>query len=384
MPVRPTSGRNRPDVIVVEDPSLAPGTVGMTYEDGTRIDLAPDGTSHRTVGPSFRPSLFPDPQLGEWLVAAFGPVASDHDGFVRRLYRCDVDAAALERLEAATYEENDRPFALTSVHDASARMREPATEGVDMVAVAAWAEAGFPRVQLGHRLAASLMATHVPDDVLAEVVPPWPAFQMDLPGGLLHRTIGGQEYPVTTVIASHDDGRWAYFALREGGTAGFRRGMSAEQIGRILQPDDFDPKTPFPSIADADQRLTAVIGRLLINVCLELSSPECELKQSGSGHGDWRQRSKRGATFPIGPRVYCLRRQVKVDVRQAVTDYVRGGGSSPSIQIMVRGHWKHQAHGPGLSLRKRIHVEPYWRGPEDGPIALRPHVLKENGRGEGV
>lgn len=380
---RPPSRSQDPDVVIVEDPSLAPGTFGMTYEDGTSIEFSSDGVPiERTQVVPFRRLVFPDPQLGEWLVAAFGPVAADHDGFALRLHKCEIDEAARERLENATYTPKDRSFAELAVRDASARMREPATEGVDMIALAAWAEAGFPRVQMGHRLAASLIATHVPEDVLAEIVPPWPAFQIDLPGGLLHRTIDGADYPVTTVIASYDDSRWAYFALREQGTAGFRRGMSAEQIVRDLRPEDFDPETPFPTIADADRRLTALIGRLVINVCLEMSSPEREVKEVGRGHGDWQRRTRRGSPIPIGPRFYRLSRDVKVDVRRAVTDYIRGGGSSPEVQTLVRGHWKHQAHGPGLLLRKRIHVEPYWRGPEDAPIALRPHVLKENDRGD--
>jgi len=252
-----------------------------------------------------------------------------------------------------------------------------------MIALAMWAEAGFPRVQMGHRLAASLLATHVPDEILEEFGSPWPAFQIDVPNGLLHRTVDGVNYPVTTVLASCDDGRWAYFALREGGTAGFRRGMSAAQIVRELGPDDFDDETPFPRLDDADRRLTALIGRLVINVGIELSSPEREVRETGKGHGDWKTRTRRGSPVPIGPRIYRLLRDVKVDVRDAVGDYVRGGRASPTVQVLVRGHWKHQAHGAASSLRKRIHVEPYWRGPEDAPIALRSHVLKRDLRGEG-
>ncbi len=322
-------------------------------------------------------TVFPDAQLGEWLVAAFGPVAADHDGFAVRLHGCDTDDAALGRLDAATHSPKDRVFAEPALQAASDRMRDPATGGVDMIALAAWAEAGFPRVQMGHRLASSLLATHVPDDVLTEVLPPWPAFQIDLPSGLLHRAADGEDHPVTSVIASHDNGRWAYFALRDGGTAGFRRGMLAEQITRELRADDLDPETPFPSSLGADNRVMGLIGRLVVNVCLELSSPECDVKQVGVGHGDWQRRATRGSAVPIGPRIHRLCRDVKVDVREAVADYVRGGGSSPTVQTLVRGHWKNQAHGPGLSLRKRIHVEPHWRGPEDAPIALRKHRLAE-------
>ena len=53
--------------------------------------------------------------------------------------------------------------------------------------------------------------------------------------------------------------------------------------------------------------------------------------------------------------------------------------SAPSVQTLVRGHWKHQPHGKGRSERKYIFVEPYWRGPEDAPITVRPHALHDGG-----
>lgn len=71
-----------------------------------------------------------------------------------------------------------------------------------------------------------------------------------------------------------------------------------------------------------------------------------------------------------------LTRDVKVDCRQHVRDYIRGASDRTlSVQHMVRGHWKMQKHGEGGAQRKFIHVEPYWRGPDDAPIALRNHVL---------
>lgn len=72
---------------------------------------------------------------------------------------------------------------------------------------------------------------------------------------------------------------------------------------------------------------------------------------------------------------YVLGGNVRVDVRSAVRDYVERGGSPPSVQSLVRGHWKRQPHGPELSLRKWIHVEPYWRGPEDAPIVAARRTL---------
>lgn len=49
-------------------------------------------------------------------------------------------------------------------------------------------------------------------------------------------------------------------------------------------------------------------------------------------------------------------------------------------RIMVRGHWKQQAHGPKMSLRKLIHIEPYYKGPEDAETEFRDYLLKNDPR----
>ena len=68
---------------------------------------------------------------------------------------------------------------------------------------------------------------------------------------------------------------------------------------------------------------------------------------------------------------------MRVDVREAVRGFVAGTRrTAPAVQVLVRGHWKRQAHGPAMAQRKMIHIEPYWRGPEDAPIAVRGHKLE--------
>jgi hypothetical protein len=50
-------------------------------------------------------------------------------------------------------------------------------------------------------------------------------------------------------------------------------------------------------------------------------------------------------------------------------------GRPLTLRIRVAGHWKFQPHGPERSLRKQIFVEPYWKGPLDGPQALPVHKV---------
>lgn len=49
-----------------------------------------------------------------------------------------------------------------------------------------------------------------------------------------------------------------------------------------------------------------------------------------------------------------------------------GDGSPLLVRVRVQGHWRRQPHGPGRRERKLIWIEPFWRGPEDGPIADSP------------
>lgn len=53
-----------------------------------------------------------------------------------------------------------------------------------------------------------------------------------------------------------------------------------------------------------------------------------------------------------------------------------GSGQPLGSRIKVQGHWKTQAHGKAFSLRKIIHVEPYWRGPDIAEVVNRPHVVR--------
>jgi hypothetical protein len=87
--------------------------------------------------------------------------------------------------------------------------------------------------------------------------------------------------------------------------------------------------------------------------------------------------AKRGAMYPTTQQ-YVVGKPVRLDLRMRVKEFIaKGEGSTGpmTIQTLVRGHWKNQRHGPAGKDRKFIHIEPYWRGPEDAPIAVRPHII---------
>jgi hypothetical protein len=216
-----------------------------------------------------------------------------------------------------------------------------------------WAKMGLPRFDVSTALAASLMATNT-DTSSNSVIPPWGTFAVNLPAGLLSSVDG-------FALVSFGDAGSVYLTINLGdgpheeiaGTAYLRDiaglGNSGTKSGRIVH----------------------MVTRLVIGLCLEVASR--------SGFSTWRHgqytskcRVRRGEPKC---QTYIVGRPVRVDVRKAVTDYVLNGSGAPTVQTLVMGHWKQQAYGPKARMRKSIHIEPYWRGPEDAPIVVRPHVV---------
>lgn len=220
-----------------------------------------------------------------------------------------------------------------------------------------WASCGFPRVVLSHRLAASLMCTSVDE---SNVSFPWETFSIVVPTGLVtldgqtvHEVMFRREGAVGAVSLS-----WALTPPN----AGF-------MVGKSLTGWTVNDA---PGLAP-EKKAIDVLVRLVLGVSVELdTSVYQELIQLGPPRPKLR---KRGDGVPTC-WTFKLTRDVNVDMREPLRQYLFGGkGRSPTVQIMVRGHHKRQPCGPGLSERKWIHIEPYWRGPEDAPIAVRSHLV---------
>lgn len=236
---------------------------------------------------------------------------------------------------------------------------------------AAWASCAFPLVVPTHSLAASLMASHVPPDAIADVVAPWPTFAVVVPAGLLRSAdLDGSLYSIQHA------GLWTG---RRAGENVYRLWMQPEGNGHVVVHD-------FPSVsalADATSgsgvfeqgdfvhRAVALVGRLVLGTCIELDQPKHRIEI-----GEGRPQSKRAKRGEPKAWTFQLKREVRVDCREWVVQFLRGGqGVARSLQSLVRGHHKRQPCGPAGKDRKWIHIEPYWRGPDEGPIAVREHRL---------
>ena len=239
-----------------------------------------------------------------------------------------------------------------------------------------WAMHGYQRLLLPPTTIAGLMATSVSREALDAVSPPWPAFSIDIPAGLMPITgSDGQELYVELLVVHcvklpDGDTRWTYLAQASPVTLWQTNVTSA-----LFFDADWDDGKASPlesrggevEETDRDFRLRKVIRRLIIGTCLLLASYNASEVRAGTHI----RKPKRGL-----PQTTIIRigKPMQTDMRTAVRSYVVNGGkrSAPTVQVAVVGHWKNQPHGPKNTLRRMQWIQPYWRGPEDAPILMHP------------
>ena len=265
-------------------------------------------------------------------------------------------------------------IATSAWHMADSGMRPRAQDATSILSPSmalAWAENAFATVEPSHKLAASLMCTSISTEDASELVLPWRCFCIIIPDGLFPGA--PREIPAEIVVLQSRADRFRAIMWSPSG-------LTYDDVDSIADfaKYELDPTTlEYAGCSDAavdsqfEARLALLLGRLVVGVVVEMQSKSaCEFVSRTPTV----PREKRGEPKAW---VFKLCRPVKLDVRDVVRSYAqRGTHSPPSVQTLVRGHHKRQRHGPNNSLVKYIHVEPYWRGPEDAPIAVYSRKLE--------
>ena len=254
---------------------------------------------------------------------------------------------------------------------------------------AKWADCAFPHIVLGHKIASAFMATNANPDLINDVFPPWKALLITIPSNLIFVEDYTTKQQVSMDMLSiqqiqNERGNiWNWrlssqnsplqlwrFGLTTDLLASTDMSYSDQELGELFGKD----------ITDKDERIAQLIGRLIIGICL--SFPEHN-KSVGKG-SKLHNKSKGYNRDSNGPimRTYEIRSPITIDCRNVIKDYITFGNrkhsSSPNIQTLVRGCWRRPPFGIAKGLPKTIHIEPYWRGPEDAKILVRSHVIKED------
>lgn len=148
-------------------------------------------------------------------------------------------------------------------------------------------------------------------------------------------------------------------------TLGEFLGDTTPITGACALSDDFE------DVPDsADNRLLVAGQAIMRGVLLLLTA----YRQSGGGP---RAASPRRVNTDdaAGAMEYDLVAEVTLDLRERVASFCGGrSGHKLEVRHLVRGHFKRQHSKAGEAI---IWVQPYWRGPVDGPLAARSVVVPE-------
>lgn len=245
---------------------------------------------------------------------------------------------------------------------------------------ARWARSGLPAIVTPHKLAASMMESNVSSSSLKDVRLPWPAFLVEIPDGLgfENRWViatefvdGGEHW--LSIFGLSDKGRMIYMVTPPAPTMA----ESLQRAASHLRDDD--PTRWAANLDDKPHdvgvsRQQAAIARLVLGICVEMSQKKIRDQIRVGPPAVDKIAMKRGKPKAW---VFKLTRDVHVDARPMVRAYLAGHeGRTLGVQTMVRGHYKRQPYGEKNLLRRWVFIEPYWRGPEDAPMALRTHIIE--------
>jgi hypothetical protein len=122
-----------------------------------------------------------------------------------------------------------------------------------------------------------------------------------------------------------------------------------------------------------------LLRRFVVNFCLYLSSPNPDIAPVRRGQPQWTQTvaeepQRKRTKVRVSKKRRTSRRKVKLKAAQYVVWEVgqnieRLKRRSSATDILVRGHFRRQAYGPGRKQRKIIWIEPHIRLPtEEGKV----------------
>lgn len=222
-----------------------------------------------------------------------------------------------------------------------------------------WRRSSFARLAIGHKLAAALMLTSPPAEPIAS---PWECWSLHVPDGLLELNPNDEDTGRIGRVWCHGSDARFLVVKRQGQWA-------------LVEADN----------ASTNPRVNAAVKGFVKGVLLTMDSdPRSHITgQWGPAARPMSPRAPATAPAPTANQ-YELGGTVQVDLRAQLKQYLseRGSGISPSVQFLVRGHWRNQVCGAGRADRRYIWIEPYWKGPEESRVLLRTHFLKNDEAGD--
>lgn len=252
-----------------------------------------------------------------------------------------------------------------------------------------WYDCGMPTIDIGHKLASSFMVTSISKEVLADVRAPFPAFLVNMPSGLLsiHDNLSNCPAAIHAVLIGRlpdtfGDMFWVFYAFTDTGISLWRYYKDLD----IFITPGVKNRSPYGDLDfdldDYDERASMLLGRFMISLMLYYTNYQEHVKPIGKGHACFNPHTnKRTSPEPVR-RTFKVTGDIAHDFRHIVRDYAAGVSNKLTVQSYVGGYWRSQPHGPRNTLRRRQFIEPFWRGPEDAPIAQRKIIIPSKEEGD--
>lgn len=255
-----------------------------------------------------------------------------------------------------------------------------------------WAVDGFTKIISTHTYLAALGTTTIEPAMGFELNLPWKTFLVVVPSEILR--VGERQYDrimissfneevalrmnfnegkcryVVSIYESQDRERVAgrtkasslCFAGTDLNSFLFAKELNTNAI--IEREPDMPPGLERDT--EAKERVILVARRIVAGIIFTFNQTNNFSVQERCGGG----KSRRNG-LPLH-RLVKVGRPVDVDVRDGLRDFIEGRrNSSPSFQTLVRGHY--QRYGASKQWQWK---EPFWRGPEEAKILLRPRVMR--------
>lgn len=246
-----------------------------------------------------------------------------------------------------------------------------------------WAVHAFQKLMTTHTYAAALMCSDPSKEVLTDLEVPYLAFMVHVPNGLL--TIEGEDGTMidyTRILLTCQAGfnGHAFLTVYDPSAPKSSTGRTFTHGANTLADLLFDDAKEWLGVEDVklttptkEQRVTRLAKRLVAGLLLAMQHQDNFKSRKVVA----RTNRERGVKEPEH-RITIIGKPLKIDCRSHIREYLSGKTrrvAPPSVQTIVRGHYKRQVIGVGRMGRKVIWVEPYWRGDENAPILTRPKLL---------
>lgn len=248
-----------------------------------------------------------------------------------------------------------------------------------------WLGQGLPVFAPTHSLLAALSLTDPAGVRINELHMPFKTFAVQIPPHFWQTSYQGQSTDVRTLIMStyisaQHNVPVLYIQLFGGATSLFsiiNLEDPERELGDVIdEGTNTDVRKSVFSVdrTDADRALSRAAWFFAVNLCLYVAEHGRGEKLGGHSTKQARRRAPVGGSSQRGkPIVWTLGREVKLDsetlesARQFASDAHEDRAKwRLRSRFTVRGHWRNQAYGSRRELRKRIWIQPFWKGPEEG------------------